>query len=604
MNILIATDAHVNEAAATTNYGSLGFLSLSNASSAHRYAFLYFPKPFPAGASILTATLNLRLKGSWSGSTTVTVKRVTAAWSESRVNYTNKPAVTTTHSASASVSGGADGDLLQINIASMLQDVASGSGTLYGLRVEISSTSVRGLYSTEAADADLRPSVDITWSEAPNDPDQLVPDDQKVSSGSPVLHWRFSDPAGNTAQASSRVQIATDSGFSSIVYDTTKTTNDEALWDLDEDGDWDPADLTDGTTLYWRVMVWDETDYASGWSDAASMTRDDLGSLSISNPGATVEDTTPTIAWSLTGETQTAYRVSLYRVETSGALTRLWFEHANGTTNQVTVPNGLIVSGKTFQVLVEVWDAEDRPFNEHLSELSSQFTYVRDGTPDPPATLVATPEPNSPAVTLTWTRSAAPDYWCLTVDGVEVDDRIDVGDTFVSGTTYELTYWGASPRDSHTYEIEAVVSTGGGPYLHSDGNPTDTATSTPVGIWLVDDEDGTAVQILGRDTASLAVREIATTYDVLGQRAPVRITDVIGGYTGSISGTVTSVADRDAFLELKERSKTLRLVIGDLSIPVQLEGVTASPTPNPGDAEFVISFDFFQSGAPWPVDNV
>lgn len=603
MIVKVATDAHVVESAPTTNYAGSVYLALSNVASAKRYAYLYFAKPFPAGATILSAELNVYLRGAWAGTTTITARRITASWSESRITYNVKPAVTNTNASAQAVTGGASGQLVTIDIADMLQDVASGSGTFYGVRLEINGSSALAIHSTEAAEA-LRPTVDITWSEPPNDPDQLIPDGQKVSTGSPTLHWRFTDKVGNTQQASSQVQVATDSGFSSIVYDSTKVANLEALWDLSADGGWDAGDLTDGTTLYWRVKVWDATDFASDWSAGASMTRDNLGSLAITAPGSTVEDTTPTIAWTLTGETQSAYRVTLYRVNTNGSLTQLWRVHTAGTEDEVSVPNGYIVTGQTYRIVVEVWDEEDRALDDHLTEETDDFTYERDGSPDPVESLTVEADTDAPSVLLTWERSDAPDYWCLVVDGVEVLDRIDVSDTFVSGDEYSFRYWLAAPRQNHTYEVEAVVSTGGGPFLHSEDNPTGEATVNPIGIWLADPDDNLAVNIFGNDSVDLGIGENATTYFTVGGRSPVRITDSLRGYYGSVSGVVLSAEERDDFLELKSRLTELVLVVGDVTIPVRLEEVSASPTPIPNDVQYLVSFGFFQSGPPWPVEDV
>jgi hypothetical protein len=127
-----------------------------------------------------------------------------------------------------------------------------------------------------------------------------------------------------------------------------------------------------------------------------------------------------------------------------------------------------------------------------------------------------------------------------------------------------------------------------------------TLTPTPVGIWLSDPADGTAVQLLGDDAASWAIGETGTTYMPLGSQAPVRITDQIRGYEGAVTGWLLSDADRDTFLELKGRQAQLQLILAHLSIPVRLEDAHCDPTPTP-EVSYAAGFSFFQVAGPWPV---
>jgi hypothetical protein len=186
-----------------------------------------------------------------------------------------------------------------------------------------------------------------------------------------------------------------------------------------------------------------------------------------------------------------------------------------------------------------------------------------------------------------------PDYFAVKVDGVEVEPRIVPTDVLVSGTTYAWAYWGATPRDSHTYEVEAVVVSGGATH-HSSGNATTTYTTNPTGIWLIDDDDGTYVRVAGTENLQLALGELGTTYTLAGGRAPVRITDTVRGYEGTITGSLLSKADRDTFLTLKGRLKPLRLVVSDLAIQVMLEEASAPPSALPNDRLYGVSFGVVQ----------
>lgn len=605
MLIRIVADTYVQEILPLSNFTTQNFMRVSGAVANQQQSFLYFAQPFPAGATILSAELHLytRTTADWVGSNQLKARRVTSYWAARLLRYSTRPTTTAVNEAVVTVVSPVNGTAVTFDITDLMQDVADGAGTFWGIRLATTKLTPISFSSSESGSF-TRPYVVITWSMPPSAPDQLRPDAQLVSNDSPRLFWQFVDRDLGGRQSASQVQIASDSGFASIVHDSGKKTNLSASWALSDDVFWDGADLPDGTSLYWRVRVWDDTDLISPWSATALFTRDNMGTLALADPGGTVNDTSPTFTWTLTGETQSAFRVALQRKKTDGSYEELWSHLEASTENEVALPNGYITTGPTYRVVLDVYDSKNRAFADHVTDMTDDFVYVTAGTPTAPSTLTAVVVDDSPGVLLTWTRASTPDYWCLKVDGVEVLDRIDVGDTFVSGTTYSMEYWSASPRDDHTYEIEAVVSTGGGPFEHSDANPTVVLATNPVGIWLADATDGLAIQILGREDVPMDISESASTYEVIGSKTPVRITDIVRGYAGSASGTLLGTDARDDFLELKGRLRELHLVFGDLNIPVMMGKASVRPTPHPGDQLYNVGFEFFQTGPPWPVDNV
>ena len=771
----IAIDAFVKEAVPAANFGDTPRLWVNGGGSTDaRQAFLYHAKPFPFGARILTAKLRLYLNGAWSGTNNLTLKRVTTPWAEGKITWNNKPTVTATNSAAATVTGGVDGQMVEFDIANMMTDVSSGSA-FFGWRIELTQHADRIFNSSDAGTATLRPELEVTWTLAPDAPTDLFPaGGDIVSSALPVLSWVMNFPGGGSI-TSSQVQVSTSTDFSAPEYDSGKKPNDGPIWDLSAHNNLlplanqadfetdastgivsilsatktqdattfnhgskslkivtpgsvtqegfglgsavgsttnDPAVVvgnpytfsiamkgnaggelvtlsifwrtaagaaistditsaialttswatysitatapataafvelavrTSGThaytwfndtaqfennspattwvlpytgipslgTRWWRVRIWDDTDTVSDWAIPVSMTRTDLATLSISSPGATTGDLTPPVTWTLTGQTQESYKVTLFEVKASGKLVGLWTTAGVGTTNSVTVPANLIVTGKTYKVRVESWDTLSRANNEHQTA-EQNFTYVRDGTVAAPTSMSAIVyndgTRDTPAVQVTVTSAVQPDYWSVKIDGVEYNSRIDAGPTFVSGSTYRFYIWGFTPRVTSTLEVEAVRFSGG-VFKHSSGNPTQNVRTNFVGIWLADDT-GTAtlgqMVFISDVQVDATIGETGTTYDVIGSRAPVRLTDTIQGYRGSVSGQVLSKSERDVFLALKQLSLTqnLRLVLGDLSIPVRLESVSTSPRPEPGDFIFDVSFSFFQVGDPWPLVGV
>jgi hypothetical protein len=349
------------------------------------------------------------------------------------------------------------------------------------------------------------------------------------------------------------------------------------------------------------VRVWNATDPdPSDWSETQEFTRKTHGTLTITNPDVApdnfVEETTPPMAWTFTSRTQTAYAVHLYRVETGGSLTELAKQEKTASTQtEWNVPAGILRTGDTYRVDVTVWDEIERASmagDLGYVEASRDFTYVRAGTPSPVTALTATPD--GAKVVLEFTRSTDPDYFAIVVDGDIVLDRVEPADVFVSGDDYTFDYWAASPRVEHTYEVEAVVDSPG-VLEHSDGNATASATTHPIGIWLADAVDSLGVFIAGKEKATMGIGKVAGVFDVIGERAPVTVTDVIQGYRGNFNGVLLDSAARDDFLELYGRLTVLRLIIGDLNIPVELgEVVGPMPVPTGDQAGYDVGFTFSQ----------
>ena len=593
--VTTASDTHVREGAAAKNFGTSVELSLNGAGGGNdRRAFLHFTRPFPLDATIVSAKLRIYTRAAWTGSQNVTARRVTESWAEARATWANQPTKSDTNAATVAANSLAAGVLIELDVTAMMQDVANGS-PYYGIRLELSASVNRLLHSSEAVNAALRPVLEVDWTLPPDAPTSLAPGGGRaVSVQKPVLAWTFTDPGGSEEQASSQVQVDDAADFATPLYDSGKLANALPSWDLAATAF---AGLAFADVRFWRVRVWDGTDLVSEWSDPVSFTRIAKGTLTIVSPpdGGTVDDLTPPVDWTFAGATQEAYRVELYELLASGAAHLAWTSgRVTSTDTVLTLPTGQLATGGSFRVLVRVWDDEDREAiwgdTDYVDE-TADFTYARSGAPAAVTALSATP--NDAAVDLAWTRSVQPDYFSLRVDGVEVLPRIEPADVFVSGTSYAMKWWGATPRVEHTYEVEAVVDSAGA-LQHSDGNATDTAQTNPTGLWLIDTDDDTAVRLGGQERADFRIGEEGTTHAVRGSRVKVRITETVRGYEGSFSGNLRGKAARDTFLALKGRLKPVRLIVSDLNMLVELEEVASPPTPLSGDRLYGADFGFFQ----------
>lgn len=587
----VNVDSYVEEPSPNRNNGHSIRLRLRDDTDHRHFAYLYAAAPFPPGATVVSAVLRFVLSDSWAGSQTVTAKRIEQSWKESRIDFDNRPSVSASNAGSVNLAALDDGDLGEIDLTDLFTDVAGGAA-YHGIRLEVDSTATRSIYSSDWPDVALRPVLEIEWTLAPEPPTNLVPaGDRQVSIALPTLAFDADEISAL------QVQISTSTDFSSPEFDSGKVSASLPYLNL---ADTAYGGIADGDDRFWRVKVWSTADLESGYSDAAGFGRTDKGALDLINPAADpddfVEETTPPIIHELTGATQSALETELFRVPASGPLVSLWHDPRTASTDVArAVPAGILREDELYRVRRRVWDDVDRavtPNDLDYLEVERDFTYERavDG-PSPVPDLIATPDGGS--VLLEFTRATAPDYFAHRVDGQLVEDRIEVADVFVSGTSYAYRYWKATPRVSEEHEIEAVVNDAG-VLGHSHGNATADAQTNPIGVWLADPTDGLAVFIAGKEKATARIGENAETIYPLGERSPVRITESIRGYEGTWAGIIETGAGRDAYLELKGRLVSLRLIIGDLNIPIMLEEISAIPDKD-ADRGYAVAFAFFQT---------
>lgn len=250
-------DAWTSEAFPKENHGQAKALNLNNAASAKRYAWVFFELPFDPGDTVVSATLKMYLKGAWSGTHTVTAKRVQERWRED-VTYATQPSDLSSSSASAVVTDGVDNQELAITVTTLLQQAAAGK-PYFGFRLEIDTAGVKKLHSSESTVEGTTPILEVTWGRAPNKPTSLKPaGGRAISTAKPLLMWDFDDVEDDGTQSQARVQLATsnavgtDGYFSSPVWDSGFFALTEPELDLASNLlTYQQSSLEDGTTTGW-----------------------------------------------------------------------------------------------------------------------------------------------------------------------------------------------------------------------------------------------------------------------------------------------------------------------------------------------------------------
>lgn len=589
-------DSYVPSDHPDLRYGDAKSMILRNSAPISQ-GLLWLKSPVPANATVVSATLRLYGKGAWS-SLTVNVQRISASWSQSQVTYNNRPGAT---GATASLAqANTDGLLWPIDVTALVQSIANGAAN-YGFKLTTPGTRAE-FYSLNAGT--LRPALDVTWSDAPNTPHTLSPSGSRsVSIAKPTLRFDYVDVSGAQSLTAVQVQIDAAGNFATPGFDSGTVAASVPELDLTTTA---YAGLTAGSSTQWRVRVQDSGGLWSAWSDPAIFARAAQPALTITNPAAPasnfVTEMTPPITWTFTGQTAYRVRISLdsdpaHPLHDSGKLT--------ATTTTYTLPAGVITSQSvTYRVTVDAWDGVSReatPGDTPYVEAFRAFTFSLSGTVATVTSLTAVADSaGSPAVTLTFNRSTAPDSFTVLRDGKRAASGLLPSDLFVSGTQYHYVDRYAAANKQHTWTVQAVVNG-----VTSSGNPTATATANTTAVWLASADLGLMVPIHVTDGTSFDMPETSAVYYPIGATAAVRITQGRRGLEGSVSGRVidwagtpaatwvanllTFKAQPDLELSITLGAQALRVVIGNI-VPAPLVGS------NPDDR--AVSFNFWSLDGP------
>jgi hypothetical protein len=164
-----AADSHVSELLSLSNFGTSTTLDVRSLLLDNARAFVRFDLgscSIPANALVVAASLELRLLTAPSASRTHDVRRVTAAWTETGVTWSNQPGVAGTATASAATETTPDVTLAW-DVTADVQAFVAGTanhGWRVGDRTESSVTSRAAQYgSRQHATSSSRPTLSISY---------------------------------------------------------------------------------------------------------------------------------------------------------------------------------------------------------------------------------------------------------------------------------------------------------------------------------------------------------------------------------------------------------------------------------------------------------
>lgn len=602
----------------TKNYESATKHGLGTGSNGALVDYLYFSKPMPFGATVISAKLFLYTDSSTGTSTqTITVKRLKQTVSMTKVTYKTRPTSYYTTPVAATASRTAPFPASSewvVDVSAQLQAVANGD-PWYGWELTGTSTPNRNVYGPRYKTASLRPRLEVVWAMLPTSPASLSPGGGRlVGLTKPTLRATYTDVGADNPLSAVQVQRSdVDNTFSTVTWDSGVLPATSAQLDT-ASTTW-PA-LTAGTVVWWQMRVQDVNGLWSPYSTPESFGYAPKSTVTLTSPAAApnnvVNDDSPPITWTFTG-TQTAYQVTLLDPVTgnvrwtSGKVT-------SAATNGFSLPSGYLTDlTGTYRVTVYVWDDKQRettPGDPAYSQATQDFTYALTNTVTPTTSMVATPDPVRPRVDLSWSRSSFPDTFTILRNGIVIAADLLAGDLTTGATTFAWSDPAPMPNTAATYQATAVVNG-----KSSSGNATSTVTVATQGVWLADYDRTNEVLIVGRESRSWTYGEQSEVLEVIGGTEVVVVTHAQRGLEGSISGQLrsnmlglatTARQWKAALLAIKAKSgqgQTMWLTAGDATMPVTIRQINITPRPD-ASRDYDVSFEFYQLGAALQVASI
>lgn len=605
-------DSFVNENKPKKNFNSLARLRMRADAGDRMWVYMYWGRPYPEGTNIINGKLYLWNAKAIAGECSVIVQPLTEGWGGNKVTWEKKPEVGAA-SYQATKTNAAAGSMWEIDVEELIQNVANGAAW-YGVRIRVTGAGLRVFHSAQSDQDEYRPMVVIEWTDNPEPPDDLSPNNNRaVSLSHPTLSYTFTDVSGDTQLSRHQIQVATDDEFTNLVWDSGWL--DTTVPQIDLSTTSFPG-LANDESVYWRVRVEDGAGGQSLWSEAAQFKRVTKGVFNqatlVSNGDGTwsVFESTPPISWSLTGRTQSAYRAFIFdtenpkeRIYDSGKISGTDNHLETGSINDRVLKRKDIV----YRLVLRVWDTIDReatPGDPIVYEFSEDFTY-RAGGATAPVNLSASVVQPWPWVDLTFNiPTGAPDSITVMRNDEVVEANIEPGDIFNGGTEYTYRDRLAPPRVLNEWTVISNVNGEDSP-----SSSSVTAITRPLGTFMMNPDSSMPICIVKSaseptpvvDAQSQSFQEV---HKPVGGSSPVLITQYIAGYEGKVEGVLSDgIVGGLTAAEMKRRFKKWKanpgtevlLFMVDEVLKVVPMNMTYRPrAKSGGKIIYDISFDFFQ----------
>lgn len=248
---------------------------------------------------------------------------------------------------------------------------------------------------------------------SPNPP-TLTPKANFDALNAQTFAWTFSDPNGDT-QSAYQLEIS-NASTGVVVLDTGKVLS--TTWSRNVAG----GTLTNGVDYRWRVKTWDSQDAASDYSPHGVFSTSSGGTTTITNPATdnplNIITDDISVSWSVTGTTQSAYRILLYRGATLVSDTG-WIASTATTATvagmlsdqaheiRVQVRNAaLVVTNTAVRLVTPSYSTPEKPVITVQPQPEAGYVLVVVDNPPPGAPATGIPEDDFETGVGTWQAGA------------------------------------------------------------------------------------------------------------------------------------------------------------------------------------------------------
>lgn len=581
----------------STVYGTLAVMPVSSVS---RMLLGGSVAQVPANAVVQSATLTLRQgnKASWPGARTVSIRHNTSRFTTSSA-WDGRPSNAGTYERSVSKADSLFGASWQFDITAMVQAWVSGALDNFGI-VVFSDSTTAGFFQGSTASWG-KPTLSITYTVQAEVPSNLRPQGGAVSLAKPTL---TADVGSGTSAI--QVQVDPSANASTPAFDSGEVPATAGLYNLASptppSSGTTPtyAGLADGASTQHRWRAKNALGW-SAWSPWASFSRVAWKALTITSPGASSEDPSPT------GQATYAGTVSSWRFQFRNAdgVVVSDSQWQSGSTISFTSTRSVGASGTAVAYVRDSVDRESTPGDPDYLVVTKSFGVAASGAPAPFTDVQALKASYaSPVVRVVAQRSEIPDEVVVYRDDVLVG-RVP-GSQVMSGSALSFDDYTAPMNRPATYTLRAVRN---GQF--SDASTGSTIVPTCVGRWLIDPDTGDAVAIWDAESEDQAQPELAAlSRPIGGDNAVVRRRLSRSPREGAGSGTLLQAlgVDADAMEATLRRwcdpddgydaGHVFRYVLGNQNDPVIVGDLTFSEDPrsNAGQRVTGVSYSWWWQG--------
>lgn len=579
------------------------------------HAYLLFPVSLPANATVESASLTLTVNATWVGVKDVVLHAITSSWGASTITWKTRPPVRTADPITGTFSVAAAKTVITVDVTPHI--VLATTGTpWFGWQVNTTGTVLNKLYGKGT----YEPKLTITYNVG-----HKKPTNPRPGSGTELTYVAAAQPdlyldtngfiGGHTAQAmrvqlSNTATVGASGAFTSPLWSSAETPNTTGVFVLSSISGSPTA--ANGSGYYWIGSLKGTDGKWSPWSDPVRYIRQDHGTLSITNPAAApldyVEDSTPPLAWTLSGVTQTQYQYVIYDATTFAVLVQS--PVFLGDDNSITPATNIVtINNKRYIFEIRTWDQyapKRQPVTVNslskptYATANRSFTYVLTAAVSPVTNLQLVNHNPKPYVTLSWDRATEPDAFEISRNGVVIATNLTGTDTNKSGTSYSWSDYFPPPTVPLEYEVRVIVNN-----QTSSANPTATTINSSALAWVADLDNDVFIAISGETPVEPVLTEVGTTHQPLNSSYDVRIVQSLHGYSGSVSGglcgecigdgTTSEDLQRQLLAIRDQPGKRLHLSIGNIAVPVVIFDVTTAPRYGPSFGNlYSVSFNWHE----------